>query len=167
MSVDDAIRELASAGEADLGRLLLRAFRTVNATVVGRLATLGHEAVRAPHAVVFMHLDAAGTRMTTLAQRSGMSRQATSGLVRELQTAGYVRVEPDPVDGRASRVTLTEKGVHFCLQASEAVRDLELQWQRILGPAGLDQIRASLRLLGQQDVPRSSSEARPHQTDLG
>ena len=154
MTPEEALREIAGAGEEDLGRLLLRAFRAVNTQAVARLTALGHEGVRAGHAVVFTGLDPGGTRVSVLAERADMTRQGMSVLVRELQAAGYVDVEPDPSDGRASRVLLTPRGVAFCHEAAQAVRDVEAEWGRLLGADGLHQLRHALRLLAQPAATR-------------
>ena len=147
MTVEDALREMADAADEDLGRLLLRAFRSVSVTAMARLTALGYEGVRASHAQVFAHLDPEGTKVVTLARRTDMTRQGMSALVRELEAAGYVTVVPDPRDGRATRVLLTEQGVRFCLDAAHAVREVEAEWGRLLGPAELERLRASLRAL--------------------
>src|SRR3954452_15702227 len=165
MSADDALRQLAEvAGDDDLGRLLLRAHRAVNAAVFDRLVALGHDAVRPAHASVFLNLDPDGTRMVTLAHRAGVSRQAISPLVRDVQTAGYVDVEPDPDDGRATRVRLTERGVAFCLQVAAVVRDLDQQWEGLLGADELDRLRAALHTVARsarRSCPASAAQAHP------
>jgi DNA-binding MarR family transcriptional regulator len=148
MSVDETLRDLAGAGQDDLGPLLLRAHRKVNATLIERLVALGHETVRAAHAAVFTNLDPAGTRTVTLARRAGMTRQAMSQLVHELQDAGYVTVEPDPDDGRATLVRLTDRGIEFCRQAARLVRELDEHWRQRLGADDLAHLRAMLRTLG-------------------
>ena len=143
----EVLRELIEAAHEDLGPLLQRASRAVNAAVAQRLAAEGHEAVRVAHAAVFMNLDPGGTRMVTLARRAGVSRQAIGQLVHDLQAAGYVAVEPDPQDGRATRVVLTPLGVAFCLRAAHVVREVEQQWQDLLGLDDLAALRRSLRAL--------------------
>ncbi|MFF7475742.1 MarR family transcriptional regulator [Streptomyces sp. NPDC008092] len=149
MLSDEVLQELASASENDLGRALLEAARVVNAILFDQLVGLGHKAVRSAHTAVFSNLDPTGTRMVTLAQRAGVSRQAMSQLVRDLQIAGYVDVQPDPDDGRATRVVLTDRGIAFCLDAARVIRELEQHWQQLLGPGRLKELRATLRALSQ------------------
>lgn len=150
MSVASALRQFAEAGDEDLSRLLLRAFRSVNAQVVARMVDLGHTSVRASHAAVFSNLDSQGSRIVTLAERAGMSRQGIRVLVRELEDAGYLAARPDPSDGRATQIVLTPRGERFCREAAVVVRELEAQWDRLLGgegQGGLRHLRASLRAL--------------------
>ena len=147
MVEESPLQQLADAGSDELGRLLLRAVRAVNEHVISRLAALGHPDIRGPHTAVFANLDADGTRAVILAQRAGMTRQAMSNLVHELETAGYVEVTPDPEDGRAALVRLTERGERFCLDAANVINDVEAEWARRLGDPHLKRLRRSLHAL--------------------
>jgi DNA-binding MarR family transcriptional regulator len=147
MTEESALQQLADAGSDELGRLLLRAVRAVNEQVIGRLAALGHPEVRGPHTAVFANLDPGGTRAVMLAERAGMTRQAMSALIRELETAGYLQVNPDPADGRAALVRLTARGEKFCSDAAAVITDLEAEWARHLGDADLTRLRKSLHAL--------------------
>ncbi|WP_368664705.1 MarR family winged helix-turn-helix transcriptional regulator [Leucobacter celer] len=51
-----------------------------------------------------------------------MTPQAVAQLVDDLENSGNVARTPDPADGRARRVTLTERGRH-ALQVCEAILD--------------------------------------------
>ncbi|GIJ50677.1 MarR family transcriptional regulator [Virgisporangium aliadipatigenens] len=147
MAEESALQRLADAGSDELGRLLLRAVRAVNEQIIGRLAALGHPDVRGPHTAVFTNLDADGTRAVTLAQRAGMTRQAMSNLVRELETAGYLQVSPDPADGRAALVRLTALGEKFCNDAATVISQLGAEWAGHLGDPELEHLRRSLHAL--------------------
>ena len=147
MAEDSALQQLADAGSDELGRLLLRAVRGVNEQIIARLTALGHPEVRGPHTAVFTNLDAEGTRAVTLAQRAGMTRQAVSILVRELETAGYLEVTPDPADGRAALVRLTPLGDKFCSDAATVIRQLGAEWSDHLGDPELRHLRRSLHAL--------------------
>jgi DNA-binding MarR family transcriptional regulator len=147
MSAENPLRATLGNGDDDLARLLLRAFRAVTAKVDAQLADLGHADVRTGHAAVFTNLDPGGTRIVTMAQRAGVSRQAMSGLVRELEETGYVAVSPDPTDARATLVRLTAKGEKFCALAAEIVAAMEAEWVELLGRAELTRLRRSLHRL--------------------
>ncbi len=147
MSVEAALAAIAAAADEDLGHLLRRAARAVDGKVAEAIAATGARNVRPAHGVVLSNLDADGTRVTTLADRAGMSRQAMSSLVRELEDAGYLRTGPDPADGRAVRVTLSPDGVDLCRRGATSVRAIEEGWADVLGPERLADLRASLRAL--------------------
>ncbi|MBU2663769.1 MarR family transcriptional regulator [Actinoplanes bogorensis] len=74
------------------------------------LSAAGFPDLRSAHAPVFMAIDPEGTRVTELARRTRMTKQAVGELIRYLAGCGYVTVAADPEDGRARRVSLTESG---------------------------------------------------------
>jgi DNA-binding MarR family transcriptional regulator len=147
MVEESALRQLADVGGDELGRLLLRTVRAVNDQIIDRLTALDHPGIRGAHTAVFTNLDADGTRAVTLAQRAGMTRQAMSNLIRELETAGYLEVRPDPADGRAALVFLAPPGEKFCLDAAEVIAELEAEWADRLRDPDLKHLRRSLHTL--------------------
>lgn len=147
MGPDDALRDLAAAADDDLGRLLVRASRQVNHAAVTRLHAEGFPDVRPSHAAVLTYLHAEGSRMSDLAQRSGLTRQAVATAVRELQAAGYVDVAPDPGDGRASTVRLAPRGVELCHAVARAIRHETQRWGAAIGDTGLADLLTRLRAL--------------------
>jgi DNA-binding MarR family transcriptional regulator len=150
MAEQSALQEFAEAGGEELGRLLLRAARAVNEEVIERLTSLGHPDIRPSHTAVFTNLDLNGTRAVTIAQRAGMTRQAMSTLIRELEDASYVVVEADPQDGRAFLVRLTALGERFCHEAAVVIRQIEAEWAERLGDPGLRLLRDSLHALSKK-----------------
>jgi DNA-binding MarR family transcriptional regulator len=105
----------------------------------------GHPDFRAKHSTVLAHIDAEGTRLSTLADRAAMSRPAMLQLVDELESKGYVRREPDPYDRRAKLIVPTEKGRDQISVAIEVAEDLEQQLRELLGR---QQYRTLRRILG-------------------
>lgn len=147
MGPEDALRELTQAADEDLGRLLVRASRQVNQAAIARLHDEGFTDVRASHAAVLTYLDPDGSRMSDIAHRGGLTRQAVATAVRELQAAGYVDVSPDPDDGRASTVRLAPRGIELCHAVARAVRDETQRWGAMLGDDGLVDLLTRLRAL--------------------
>ena len=162
MSPDDVLRELAKVTGTDLGRLLANASRSMNVELMTRLAASGHPLVRPSHLAVFGGLEPGGSQITSLAQHAGVSRQALSSLVREVESLGYVRTSPDPADRRAVRVELTDAGVQFCLSAiaisTEMTREIEERW----GSGALEETRERLRSLASE--PFHDGDAGPAPT---
>ena len=70
----------------------------------------GHPLIRSGHGCVFRHIDGEGSRLTELAERSGLTKQAVGEALDDLERMGYVERAPDPVDGRAKIIRLTERG---------------------------------------------------------
>src|SRR4051794_11814972 len=85
--------------------------------LVARLHAAGYDDITAAHQAVFENIDRDGSRLTTLAVRSGMAHQSMGELVHALERAGYVERRPDPADGRARIILLTDKGQALVRQA--------------------------------------------------
>ena len=145
MSPDEVLREFARATDTDVGRLLAGASRAVNAELMSRLAAAGHPLIRPSHIAVFAGLQPGGSQISALAHAAGVSRQALSALVREVEALGYVRTSPDPDDRRAVLVDLTDAGVAFCVAAIEISREITREFERSWGPDALEQLRERLR----------------------
>src|SRR5262245_45023741 len=96
---------LEALRQSHIGRLLITAQRNFSVRARAKLRERGHEGLTLAHTNLLAHLDVTGTRMTTLAERVGVTKQAIGGLVGELEEKSYIRREPDPADGRASIIT--------------------------------------------------------------
>jgi DNA-binding MarR family transcriptional regulator len=131
----------------NLGILLRESFRTMNEAVIERLAERGHGEVRYAHGNVFQYLDDAGTRVSVLAQRAGMTKQSMAQLVEHLERHGYLERVPDPADGRAKLVRTTARGKEVFAIVREVVGELEGRIEAALGRAKLDRLRALLKEL--------------------
>jgi|ERR671930_1130344 DNA-binding MarR family transcriptional regulator len=66
--------------------------------------------LRPSHFRLLDYTPSEGIRLTDLAQRANMTKQALGEMVATLQAAGLVQVAPDPNDGRARLVNLTPEG---------------------------------------------------------
>jgi DNA-binding MarR family transcriptional regulator len=90
---------------------LAAASRALTATMMAKVASCGFSDMTPSLASLMPLLDATGARATTLAQRAGITKQAISQLVRELEARGYVEQVADSTDTRAKIVRLTKRGV--------------------------------------------------------
>jgi DNA-binding MarR family transcriptional regulator len=106
--------------------------------LVARLHAAGFDDITAAHQAVFENIDRDGSRLTTLATRSGMTHQSMGELVHTLERAGYVERRPDPADGRARIIRLTGRGQMLVRQALRDIRAIEAAWQEELRGAGHD-----------------------------
>src|SRR5262245_20629599 len=120
MSQTDAQIDLAQLDELRqqyIGRLLLQAQRASRARATDKLRARGHEGLSIAHTNLISSLDLAGTRITTLAERIGISKQAVGHLVLDLEQKGYIERAVDPADRRATIVTFTDAGRRFLYDA--------------------------------------------------
>jgi DNA-binding MarR family transcriptional regulator len=140
---DDA---LEAAKQGNLGQLLLRSARLFDALAFGRFAK-AHPEIRRAHLQLMPHLDLEGTRITELARRAEITKQAVGQLVTDLEAVGYVERRPDPTDQRAKIVTLTERGRSGVLEGlavfAQVVEDLRAE----VGSETVDRLTRDLEAL--------------------
>jgi DNA-binding MarR family transcriptional regulator len=134
--------------EPQLARLLLAAHRTLSADLADELDERGWPDIRASQAALVLNVDRrSGTRLTELARRAGVTKQAMMIVVDELEVRGLVRRTPDPEDGRAKVVRLTARGRTFAAECRRAVAAVEARARRTLGGRRYDGLRETLDLL--------------------
>lgn len=119
----------------------------VTTAALSELAAQGHPAIRVSHVPVFVHIDPEGTAISALAERSGVSRQAMSMTVRDLESLGYVVTAPSTTDRRTTLVSLTERGAQLCDDATRISAELAARWSEELGESALPQLRRHLHAI--------------------
>jgi DNA-binding MarR family transcriptional regulator len=130
-----------------IGRLLLNAHRNFSLQALTKLREHGHEGLSLAHTNLLAHLDVGGTRITSLAERVGVSKQAIGNLVGDLEAKGYIRREVDAHDRRAAVITYTAAGRKFLQDAHEVKREIEAAYIATLGEDGFQELRRLLTLL--------------------
>jgi DNA-binding MarR family transcriptional regulator len=134
--------------EPQLARLLLAAHRALAADLVVELEERGWPDLRASQAALVLNVDRRfGTRLTELARRAGVTKQAMMVVVDDLEVRGLVRRTPDPEDGRAKVVRLTARGRTFAAECRRAVAAVEARAKRTLGGRRYDVLRETLDIL--------------------
>jgi DNA-binding MarR family transcriptional regulator len=118
--------------------------RVVDDTVQAGLDAAGFPDIRRHHGIVFEMLDPGGTRVVDIARRARATKQAVGEMVADLERRGYVARRPDPADGRAKLVVLTERGQWAMDAAIAAVHELEARWRAELGERRFEELHAAL-----------------------
>jgi len=127
-----------------LGRLLGHAMRRFDERVLFLMAhndevplALANLAARAQisaaHIHITRHLAQDGSRLTDLAERAGMSKQAMGDLVDQCAAWGLVSREPDPRDARARLVRFTPTGLAWLQAFQDAVVQAEREFRVEVG----------------------------------
>jgi DNA-binding MarR family transcriptional regulator len=93
-----------------VSRVLFSATDIFVRDILHHLQQHGFPSVSEVHITLFRHLDLEGTRLTEIAARAGMTKQAMLELVDKAETLGFVERRPDPLDRRAKIVSFTLKG---------------------------------------------------------
>lgn len=127
--------QLDRAQRASVGQLLMKAGRLVDEAALARLRALpGAPPVRPAHTRLFPHLSREGVRLTDLAARLGVTKQAVQPLVADLEAWGIVEAVPDPTDGRARLVRFTDRGLEGLLHGLALLGGLEAELEARVGP---------------------------------
>jgi DNA-binding MarR family transcriptional regulator len=123
-----------AATTTNVGFLLAKASQRFNELLVERFAQRGFPEVRASYGSVLVPLFEQGTlRLGELGARARLSKQSMTRLVRLCEEDGLVVRERDPDDGRAFRVSLSDRGRSLQSTAEEVLRDLDEELVRSLG----------------------------------
>jgi DNA-binding MarR family transcriptional regulator len=139
----------ARGAPENLAILLREPFRAMNEELIGRLSERGHPEVRYAHGSVFQFLDDAGTRVTVLAERAQVTKQAMAQLVGHLEVHGYVERVPDPSDRRAKLVRATARGRDVFRIVREFVAEIDARLVSRLGETKVRRLRALLEELNE------------------
>jgi DNA-binding MarR family transcriptional regulator len=112
-----------------------------------RVAESEYSDVRVTHGCVFGNIDPDGTRLTELAERAFMTKQSVGEVVSDLQALGYVERVPDPADGRAKIIRLTERGHAAQALGFGMIDDLEREWAERYGEERIAALRDALEVV--------------------
>ena len=130
--------------EDNFAPALAAASRALVAAMMAEVAKCGFNDVTPAFSSLMPLLDATGARPTALAQRAGITKQAISHLVRELESRGYVEQAPDPTDTRAKIVRLTKRGVALHAASAQVRHELRAVAVAKLGKSRVARLRRDL-----------------------
>jgi DNA-binding MarR family transcriptional regulator len=114
------------ATTANLGFLLAKASQRWNELLYEQFSARGFGEVRPAYGSILLPLfEEDGLRMGRLASRARLSKQTMTTMVRLLERDGLVVRERDAADGRAFRISLTDRARQFQPVAEEVLAELE------------------------------------------
>jgi DNA-binding MarR family transcriptional regulator len=130
--------------QAHIGHWLTQALLRFDARVLSLMArnervplALANLAARgyltASHIHITRHLALDGSRLTELAQRAGISKQAMGKLVDQCEAWGLVSRTHDAQDARARQVSFTPVGLEWLQAFQEAVTQAEDELRAAVG----------------------------------
>ena len=124
--------------------LLSQVRDAVGDELFGRLTELGFAELRPAHGCVFGNIEDAGSRLTELAERSGLTKQSVGEAVADLEALGFVERVPDSADGRAKIIQLTEHGRQALAASQEIFADIERRFAGEIGRERYAEFRQAL-----------------------
>src|SRR4051794_29905859 len=130
--------------EQMLLRLLFRATHGMNAEMTRGIRARGWDTFQPTFTNVLAYIDTEGTTISTLAERTGTTRQAVSQLVATIERAGFLERVRNPRDGRSVLVRHTDAGRRILLDAIEVMTAIEDRYRQRAGAREVDEL---MRLL--------------------
>jgi DNA-binding MarR family transcriptional regulator len=145
MSTMAARERPVDESDLDLGLAALFAGYALNDEVQRRLYAAGFEGLRFSHGFLIQHLVVGGRPVGELAELMGVTQQAVSKTVGELERLGYVERRTSGSDARVRLVALTERGRAALETAREQRAELMDELRAQLGGQRLDAATTLLR----------------------
>ena len=133
--------------QQNIGRLLQRAARAYSELALEKLRSYGYEGLTLFHTMLISNLDTDGTRITILAERAGISKQAMGQIVADLEERHFIVREPDPSDKRAALIQFTDQGRQFLRDSYLVKQAIEAEYTALLGEAEMSELRDLLQKL--------------------
>jgi DNA-binding MarR family transcriptional regulator len=126
-----------------------------------RMAAAGHPDIREGYGCVFGFIDLEnGSRLTELAASAGLTKQAVGEAVTELEQLGYVTRTPDPQDGRAKIIKLTDLGLDVVIKGRRIFSQIENEWAEQIGPELVASLREAVtRIAALENAPAERRSA--------
>src|ERR1043165_4194050 len=157
--------------------LLFRAARLVNERAVTDARKAGATNLRLPPTQLFPHIAFDGIRMTEIAKRLEVTKQAIGPLVDDLVAAGMVERIADPSDQRAKLIRWTRQGRRALEHGLGVLAQLERDIAATVGPARMASLADTLEAviaaldklveprLGRSTAPRAVAQPRRRRAD--
>ncbi|MCP3062854.1 MarR family transcriptional regulator [Myxococcus sp. K38C18041901] len=148
----------------DLGYLALFVGQRMNDQVLEELHAAGFTGLRHSHGYVFQHLLGGARTISELAKLLGVTQQAASKSVAELESLGYVE-KTEAGDARVRQVALSARGL-ASVEKSRALRSaLQKRFERQHGAGPVEEARTLLAgmlvSLGGEDAVRRRRVRQP------
>jgi DNA-binding MarR family transcriptional regulator len=141
-------RRFEATRDAATLQLLFKASRLANERALGLLqAREGGPRVRAAHTALFPHLGFEGIRLTDLAAKVGVTKQAVGPLVDDLVAWGMAERVDDPQDGRAKCIRFSRRGYAALMHGLGVLREIEESLAAAIGRQRVRELHETLALV--------------------
>ena len=127
-----------------IGALLRLAWQAVRERIYEGVLEAGYTDLSRSHVLLFRWPTIDGLRPSELATHNQLSRQSINDLLSDLEKRGYLERTPDPTDGRARIVRLTERGVDLTQVLSDMSFTTESEWGQAIGEERFAEFRDTL-----------------------
>lgn len=139
--------DFSTSSQTPFIRLLDTALDQFVDDLAARVADTEFTDIRVTHGCVFGNIDPEGSRLTELAERARMTKQSVGEVTTDLEQRGYVERVPDPADGRAKIIRLTERGHEAQTLGFELIAEIEREWGERIGEERVAALRDALEAI--------------------
>ena len=139
--------DFSTSSQTPFIRLLDTALDQFVDDLAARVADTEFSDIRVTHGCVFGNIDPEGSRLTELAERARMTKQSVGEVTTDLEQRGYVERAPDPADGRAKIIRLTERGHEAQTLGFELIAEIEREWGERIGEERVAALRDALEAI--------------------
>jgi DNA-binding MarR family transcriptional regulator len=146
--------------EPDLGVLLAAACERIVREILGELAGAGYAHLTPSQSLAVLFIGDGLDTVTQLADRLGMTTQAVSKICATLAVEGLLERQPNEVDARSRRLTLTAAGADAADRMRAAGAAAERAWIELVGDETLSVVKTALAAFAFAPRPTSASPAR-------
>jgi DNA-binding MarR family transcriptional regulator len=141
---------------------MLAGWQWTREQVYDGIRAAGYGDLSSAHIALFRYPTLDGLRPIEIAERMQITKQSVHDLLTHMEDRGYLVREPDPSDGRARVVRLTESGRRLELDVRAQARRAEAKVATMLGEPRFTQLRDALReLFAQLDAARARAKTAP------
>lgn len=127
-----------------LARLFVMGAGYLVARLHERLAEEGWEDIRPSFGFVLARLHDGSATITTLSSFLGITKQAGSKTIEQMERGGLVEVGAHPSDARARLVFITPEGERLREAAERIYAELEAEWAMDIGADAVESMRRDL-----------------------
>ena len=114
-------------------RLVIRTNLVHGGEVMRRVREAGFPELQAGWLRILGHLDSEGTRPKVIAEKAGMSAQATGQMIDDLVRSGVVTRTPDAVDKRGVVIQFTSRGRKMLETSVRKMAEVEAEYAALVG----------------------------------
>jgi DNA-binding MarR family transcriptional regulator len=107
----------------------------------------GHSRLKMSFSQVISHISPHGSLINDLAKINGVSKQAISQVVKEVEDLGYIERKQNPHDARSTQLFLTDYGLQLIADSVENISVLREQFAAVLGERQLQEFSGQIEAL--------------------
>lgn len=123
-----------------LGRLSWRLKRHLDRTIEPMLLAKGYADFKLSSLAVMANLEENGVTNNELAKRAGVTKQAMSKVVSDLEKHQYVYTKPHNSDARSSVIFLDERGKQLFIDLNDMVNQVKERFDAAIGKERIDEM---------------------------